>query len=170
MALVHVRTITRTWFRDRESTESFTQIDYPVTTDFESLVDEVNGSQASVIQALTDCALCETEIEFRFHDSTEQSGDPATREEAGHRGSFFFQTDTSPEDRYVIDIPALREELYIAPDYIVIDTSNSDVAAFVTAVLADGAADIVNPFSIKPISLTSAFKRLIPIEDDRPSG
>lgn len=170
MALVHVRTITRTWFRDREGSESFTQVDFPVTTNFESLVDEVNGSQAAVIGALTDCILCETEIEFRFHDSAEQAGTPATREEAGHRGTFFFQTETSPEDRYVIDIPALREEMYLSPAYIVIDTEHSDVAAFVTAVLADGAADIVNPVSIKPVSLTSAFKRLIPLEDDRPSG
>ena len=170
MALVHVRTMTRTWFRDREASESFTQTDFPVSVDFETLTDYVNGSQAAVIGALTDCALCETEIEFFFHDSADQAGTPATRLEAGHRGTFFFQTETSPDERYVIDIPALREELYLAPDDIVIDTAHADVTAFVTAVLADGAADIVNPFNVRPTALTSAFKRLIPLLDDRPSG
>ena len=170
MTLAHIRSHTYVCFRDREGTEAATLFYFPVTIPLSTLHDRVNTTHRSRIAVLSDCAVCETRVEFDYFDPQDPGFLVATEAEAAYRGSFFFQTADDPDDRVVIDIPAMHDTLYISPDDLLIDTTNSDVADLVSLILANDGARVVNPFDVAPVSLTSAFKRVIPIISYRRSG
>jgi hypothetical protein len=166
MTFRHARTPIRIWLRDREGTEDATRLDFPPGLDKETVIDAVNTDYASVVQVLSDCRLCETNIEFFYIEEDPTPSGTFTREEAGYRGAFFFETD--PDQRYVFTVPGIKPDLLLAPDQVVIDPAHADVQALISAIVNDSI--IVSPFGVHPATFVTAYKRLVPIEDTRPTG
>lgn len=110
----------------------------------------------AVVAFLTGCTLVRVRIKYTYHRDDMSTPDDGAS--VARRGMFFFDcgTDNPPA---VIEIPGLRDDFYVTSgvgEGILIDTANTTIADFVTAIEA---GNYCNPFADDIVSLAAAYRQ-----------
>lgn len=169
VAFSHTQTIAKLWFRDREETEDYTRLCFPLAWGEEASVDLANGAYATAVAALSDCVFCASEIEFLCIEETPFADLAATPAFAAQWGSLFFVCDDLVNTRCVLDLPAFNATCYL-PDGVTIDRAHPDVAALVTALTATGEDAWINPFGAPLRACDAGMRRVVPLTFAEASG
>lgn len=168
MAFNQVQTVLRLWHRDREGTEDYTRLCFPLTWGQEAAIDLANGAFASTVASLSDCPLCASDIEFLYIDDTPPAGLAAPLDEAEQAGTLFFITNDPDNSRFALDIPGLVAA-YLA-DGVELDRTQPAVAALIAEMTAAGANRWINPWGAGLVSCDVGMRRYLPLPYRDPTG
>ncbi len=166
MALAHAQTIARLFYRDREDTEDYLRLCYPVAIDPEAAIAASTGTYASVVGALTDSPLSFVETEFLYVDD----GPSQTLQvDISQCGALLFLCTPAPSVQLLVSIPAMPTSCYLA-DGVTLDTGHVAVAALIAEIIAPGAAVVCNPFGAAVGSYEAGMRRNIPVAFPEATG
>ena len=162
MAFRQVQTVVRLWYRDREGTEDYARLCFPLTWGQEGAIDLANGAFAAAIGGLSDCIFSASDTAFVYLDDSPPVGLAAAPEVAEQAGTLFFLCDDLVTTRFELSIPGLVSAAYL-PDGVEINRSQADVAALVAELTASGANACINPFGARLLSCDVGMRRYLPL-------
>lgn len=162
----HAQTIVRIWRADREGSEDYTALHFPTSIAPESAIAAALGDFASATGALSDSPLSCVEVEFLYVDN---GPPPLATPDLSQAGALLFLCTPAPNDQLEISIPAMLTSCYLA-DGVVVDASDSAIAALVADLLAPGAAIVCNPFDAAILSYEIGVRRVIPVNFPEATG
>lgn len=160
MSFSQVQTVVRLWYRDREGTEDYARLCFPLTWGQEDAIDLANGAFAATVGTLSECLFCASDTAFVYLDDPPPVGLAAASDVAEQAGTLFFLCDDLVATRFELSIPGLVSAAYL-PDGVEINRSQADVAALVAEITAGGANACINPFGGRLLSCDVGMRRYL---------
>jgi len=162
VAFGQVQTDARLWFRDREGTEDYARLCFPLGWGHEAAIDLANGAFAAYVGALSECRFCASDIEFSYLDDPPPAGLAAAADVADQAGTLFFLCDDLVQTRFELSIPGFVSAGYL-PDGVEINRSQTDVAALIAELTATGGNACINRFGARLLSCDVGMRRYLPL-------